>query len=279
MLNEANTEGSVLIPVFHSVSVQCYHIAMKKNKKLIVSNWKMNPATLDEAKELCKKVSKVAGRLKNIESVICPPFVYLSSLGGKKSNLGAQDVFWRNAGSFTGEVSPEMLRDLGVTYCIIGHSERRTIGESDEVISKKVLAGLREGLKVILCIGEKERDVAGEYFEFLKTQLKQSLLGVERKYLSDLTIAYEPLWSIGKSFADAMKPVDIRETSIFIKKVLSDIYDQKVSSSVRIIYGGSVETENISSILGEGEVEGVLVGHKSLEADEFIELLKRANAV
>lgn len=250
---------------------------MRKTKKLIVSNWKMNPATLDEAKALCKKVSKVSGRLRNIESVICPPFVHLASLSVK--NLGAQDVFWRNGGSFTGEISPEMLRDLGVSYCIVGHSERRTIGESDELISKKVLAALREGLKVILCIGEKERDVAGAYFEFLKTQLKQSLAGVERKYLLDITLAYEPLWSIGKSFADAMKPIDIRETSIFIRKVLSDIYDQKVASSVRIIYGGSVEKENISGILSEGEVAGVLVGHKSLEADDFIELLKCANGI
>src|SRR3989344_1200543 len=235
---------------------------MKKQKVFVVANWKMNPGTSAEAKILFAKVKRAAGGLRNVLTVLCPPFVFLADFSGGKSRLGAQDIFWQNDGRFTGEISPEMLKKLGVSYCLVGHSERRLLGETDEVVSKKANAALRDGLKAIVCIGERERDSGGAYFEFLKNQLKKSLAGVSPRFLSDLIIAYEPIWAIGKSFRDSMTPADIRETSIFIRKIVSDIYGQKVAASLPIIYGGSVETENVVGILKEGGVEGVLVGHK-----------------
>lgn len=252
---------------------------MKKQKVLVVGNWKMNPATLTEAKILFAKVKRAAAGLRNVETVLCPPFIFLSSFSSVGVKLGAQDVFWQNGERFTGEISPEMLKDLGVSYCLVGHSERRAIGETDEAVSKKVNAALREGLKVVVCIGERERDSSGVYFNFLKDQLKKSLAGVPLRFLSDLIIAYEPVWAIGKSFRESMSPADIRETSIFIRKVLSDIYDRTSAASVHIIYGAAVEPENVAAVLKEGEVAGVLVGHKSLEADDFIAILKSANAI
>ena len=239
----------------------------------------MNPSALAEVKVLFKKISLASGRLRNVETILCPPFIFLSVLSGVGVKLGSQDVFWQNGGRFTGEISPEMLKGLGVSHCIIGHSERRELGESDEVVSKKVNAALREGLRAVMCIGERERDSSGVYFDFLKDQLKKSLAGVPLRFLTDLIIAYEPIWAIGKSFRDSMTPADIREMTIFIRKVLSDIYERKVVSSVPIIYGGSVEPENVAEVLKEGGVDGVLVGHRSLVAEEFIAILKSANNI
>lgn len=237
----------------------------------------MNPASLAEAKLLFGKVSRTAGKLRNVETVMCPPFIYLSEFAGRSKVLGAQDVFWQNDGRFTGEISPKMLKSVGVSYVIVGHSERRSLGETDAIVAHKALGALGEGLKTVICVGEGERDLGGAYFEFLKIQIKQSLAGIPRRFLPNLIIAYEPLWAVGKSYKDAMTPADIRETSIFIRKILSDIYDQTSVVSVPIIYGGAVETENIADVLREGGVAGVLVGHKSVVADEFISMIKSAN--
>ncbi|MDO8482828.1 MAG: triose-phosphate isomerase [bacterium] len=250
---------------------------MKKQKVLVVGNWKMNPATLSEAKALFAKVKRVGAGLRNVETVLCPPFVFLSVLSGVGVKLGSQDVFWQNGGRFTGEISPEMLKNLGVSYCIVGHSERRAIGETDDDVSKKVNAALKENLKVVMCIGERERDSSGAYFEFIKNQLKKSLAGVQPRFLSDLIIAYEPIWAIGKSFRESMTPADIKEMTIFIQKVLSDSYDRKMVTAIPIIYGAAVEPENVAAVLQEGGVAGVLVGHKSLMAEDFITILKSAN--
>lgn len=248
----------------------------------MVANWKMNPATAVEARALFAKTKRVASRLEKVETVICPPFLYtgmFAHAGTSRVSLGAQDVFYLNTGRATGEVSPEMLLDLGVSVVIVGHSERRAFGETDEIVSKKVLAVLKEGLKAILCIGEKERDEEAKFYDILKNQIKNSFSGIQRRYLMDLIIAYEPVWAIGKSVREAMTPRDIRETAIFIKKVLADIYGQETTASIPILYGGSAEPENAGAILSEGGVDGLLVGHKSLDAEDFIKILKSANAV
>ena len=141
-----------------------------RKKKLIVANWKMNPGSAVEARVLFAKTKLVGGKLDKVETVICPPFVYLglfAHAGTTRVSLGAQDVFWANTGRATGEVSPEMLKDVGVSYCVIGHSERRALGETDEAVSKKLRAVLAEGLVPILCVGEKERDADGTYFDVL----------------------------------------------------------------------------------------------------------------
>lgn len=255
---------------------------MKKGKKVIVANWKMNPGTLAEARLLFAKTKRAASRLENVLTIICPPFPYLGEFahsGTTRVALGAQNVSFQNGGRLTGEVSPEMLRDLGVSHVIVGHSERRALGETDDLVAAKLRAIVADGMTPILCVGEKERDEDGRYFEVLKNQLAGSLARLPRASFRTLIIAYEPLWAIGKSAREAMNPRSVCETSIFIRKALTDLVGAECAQQPTILYGGSVEGENTAAILSEGEVAGLLVGHKSLESDAFITILKHANAV
>lgn len=253
-----------------------------RKKTRIIANWKMNPASLAEAKVLFAKTKKEGSKFDKVETIICPPSVYLglfSHAGTTRVSLGAQDVFYANGVRATGQVSPEMLADVGVSYCIVGHSERRALGETDDVVAKKTLAVLKEGMNAVLCIGEQERDVDGHYFGVLKNQLKDSLVGVQKKWLAGLIVAYEPVWAIGKSARDAMNPRDIHEMAIFIQKVLTDMYDPTSASSIPLLYGGSAEEGNTSAILTDGGVSGLLVGHASLGVEKFSKMVKVANAV
>lgn len=253
----------------------------KKSRSLIVANWKMNPETMEEAKEIFKKTKLNIQKLKNIKVVICPPFVYLSELEkslGSNSRylyLGAQDIFWEKSGSFTGEIGSSMLKKE--SYVILGHSERRDLGENNEMISKKVISTLKANMYAILCIGEKERDEHGEYLHFLREQLIHSIGKLSKSFLDKLIIAYEPVWAIGKS--EAMKPNDIYEISIFIKKILVEIFGQKTNINVPILYGGSVNVKNAKEIIKFGEVQGLLVGRQSLDSEKFGELLKITNSL
>jgi len=248
---------------------------------MIVANWKMNPGTLAEARHLFTQTKRAASRLENILTIICPPFPYLAAFahsGTTRVALGAQNASFQNGGRLTGEVSPEMLRDLGVSYVIVGHSERRALGETDEIVAAKVRAVVAEGMIPILCVGERERDTEGRYFETLKNQIAGSLARLPRASFRSLVIAYEPLWAIGKSAREAMAPRAVFETAIFIRKAFTDLYGAESAQAPQILYGGSVEEENTAAILSEGGVDGLLVGHKSLEPESFITILKRANA-
>jgi len=251
-----------------------------KKKKLIVGNWKMNPSTKDEAKEIFSKIKRVAEKENNTKTILCVPaihFLALSSSKNKNFSVGLQNVFWQNGGAFTGEISPEMAKYSGAEYVIVGHSERREMGETDEVVSKKIGAVLKEGLAGIFCVGEKVRDENGLYLDFLREQIKNGLSKVTRKNLGCLFVAYEPVWAIGKNYRNAMLPKDIGETVIFIKKTLSDMFGQSFASGVPIIYGGSVDSENAPGILTEGLADGLLVGRQSLDPEEFGKIIKVAN--
>lgn len=248
-------------------------------KKIVIANWKMNPFSAKEAENILNGVKKSVAKLKKTQVVICPPFVYFNEARkniGKSTNLflGAQNSFWEIEGSFTGEVSPEMIKNYGGAYVILGHSERRSLGETDEIVSKKTIACLKTGLKVILCIGEKIRDDQGDYLVFLREEIRNSLNKVQKKFLKNLIIAYEPIWAIGKKDADAMSPADIRETAIYIKKILSEIYGQETAVTVPILYGGSVGGKNAGDIIKDGGVNGLLVGHQSLKPENFNEILR-----
>lgn len=256
---------------------------MKKIKRIVVGNWKMNPIDAEKAKEIVKGIQSAAQKVKNVSAVICPPFVYLeeavkyiSKSKAKSSiSIGAQDVFWEAfEGSFTGEVSPVMLKNAGVKYIIVGHSERRELGENDEMVAKKVAAVLKEDLIAILCVGEKERDENGTYFEFLRQQIRASLAKTQKRYVGNLIIAYEPIWAIGKSEYEAMKSKDVHQMVIFIKRILTDMYGAEEAAQVPILYGGSVSPRNTLDIVGGGEVQGLLVGRQSLDPESFSEILK-----
>ncbi len=254
------------------------------NKKIIIGNWKMAPSTMKEAKVVFGGIKKTASGLRNVQTVVCPPFLYLSELkktiNGHRSVLGAQDSFWESSEkAHTGEVSPEMLSGLGVKYVILGHSEKRALGESNEIVNKKVVACLKEGIRVVLCVGESQQDEHGEYTKFIKNEITESLKKVQKKFLDNLIIAYEPIWAIGKSATRVASPEDALEVSILIKKVLADMFNKDVAMKVPILYGGSVNSDNAESFLFEGEMDGLLIGRVSLDAKKFSEILKIANSV
>jgi triosephosphate isomerase len=244
----------------------------------------MNPTRLEDARNIVAAYKKISTKLEHTSIVACPTFVYVHlavSLKKKSKNkskslarifVGAQDVFFESEGSFTGEVSAKMLREMGVSYVIVGHSERRKLGETDEVVSKKAIAALSAGLCPIICIGEAVRDVDGAYLGAIKEQIKKSLADIPKSAGSKIIIAYEPIWAIGAK--EAMKPEQIRETALFIKKVIADIFGRETALDLPILYGGSVNWRNASDIIRIGGVQGLLVGRESVNIPGFVELAK-----
>lgn len=254
---------------------------MQKDKKIIIANWKMNPVDHSGAKKLFLEIKKTASNLKNIQTVICPPYIYLNELvslyKGHRISIGTQDVFHKNKGSFTGMISSAMLKNIGSNYVIIGHSERRNLGETNQLINEKVITSLKSGLKVILCVGEYERDSEIQYFNFVKDELLDSLKQINKNSLKNILVVYEPVWSISNnSKGKAMSSSDIQEMVIFIKKVLSDRFGIKTKMP-QILYGGSVNPKNTKDILENGGVDGLLVGNASLDSKKFNEILRIAN--
>lgn len=249
-----------------------------KKRNLVLANWKMNPESLEKAKEIFNGIRSATKGLKNTDVIVCPPFPFIFTLAKldspKNLFLGSQNISSEMEGAFTGEVSAEMIKSLGVKFTIIGHSERRAMGESNEIIKKKLEIAFDVGLIPILCVGEKERDKDGSHLAFIKEQIKGCLTGLHKKHLVGLFIAYEPIWAIGKSYKEAMSPTDIHETVLFIKKSFGELFGRDIAGSLRILYGGSVESENASEIVRLGNVDGFLVGHASLVPAGFGQILK-----
>jgi len=245
-------------------------------KPLIVANWKCNPTTLKEAKRLFNLVKKGIKNIKNIEVVICPPFTYLSSIKYQVSSikLGSQDVFYEEKGAYTGEVSPRMLKNLGCQYVILGHSERRIhLGETDEMINKKVKATLKKGLKVILCVGDKSRK-SKEDIKEVAFQLKKDLKGIKKSDFKNLIITYEPIWAISTMAGRVATPKDAKEGAEFIQKTLIKSFGFKTAKKIRILYGGSITSKNARDFIYKGKMDGLLIGQASLDPKEFIKIVK-----
>ncbi len=218
----------------------------------------------------------------DIETVVCPPFTHLEEVKKmlpSKVKLGAQNCFWQNSGAYTGEISPKMLKDLGVDYVIIGHSERRKyLGETDEMINKKVLASLRAGLKVVLCVGEdlliRKRGLKA-LKNYVKKQLEKDLKRIQNskfKIQNSLIVAYEPIWAISTSKSGhSDTPENALEMIKFIKKLLITYYSVL---NTKVLYGGSVDSKNIKNFLKYPEIDGALVGGASLKAEEVKKIIK-----
>ena len=251
------------------------------SKFLIIANWKANPDKLSEAINLAKKTEVGVSAARNIEVVIAPPFPFLPEVKKviKKVRLGAQDAF-SDSGPFTGEVSWKELSDLGVEYALVGHSERRSIlGESNEIINRKIKALLKNKIKTVLCVGEKERSGA-EIPEEVGDQLKKDLEDVRPADIKNLIIAYEPIWAISTNpEAKADTPANAFQALIYIRKILTALFGANSIKGVRIIYGGSVRSGNIVSFLEDGKMEGALVGGASLNIQEFSEIVSKASAI
>lgn len=237
----------------------------------------MNVMTVEEAKEIVRVVKRKTAKVRKTEIVFCPPDIYLQSLSGftgGKYKLGAQNVFYERSGAYTGEILADQIKQFGVSHIIVGHSERRKMGETDEIISKKVQAVLRAGIKPVLCIGESVHDEEGLYLSFIKNQITKSLAGVSRGQISDVVIAYEPIWAVGGKFA--MNPRDLHEMTLYIKKCLREMFGS-YADSVLILYGGDATVENSHDLVKEGFVDGLLVGRKSLETNDFSEIVKQVD--
>jgi len=254
-------------------------------KYLIIANWKMTPNSSKEATELLSATASAAKKIRNVKVVVCPPFVYLRLFSkNSKVGLGGQDVFWEEAGSYTGEISAKMLKSVGVQYVIIGHSERRRLGETNEMINRKIKQAFKYGLKVIFCVGEFERDESENYLQFVKEEVIKGLEQISAKLFKNLIVAYEPIWAIssakkfGKGFFHPDTPENAFQMSTYIKRVIVSAL-VKNAGSVPILYGGSVDAKNAADFLVKGNVDGLLVGRTSWNAKEFGELLKNVNKI
>jgi triosephosphate isomerase len=245
-------------------------------KPLVIANWKCNPINQKEAKKLFNSVKDGVKEIRNVEIVVCPPFVYLSVIKHKNSNIkiGAQDSFWENSGAFTGGASPLMLKDLGCQYVILGHSERRIFfGDTDEIINKKIKAVISAGLGPIFCIGETEAEKKkGDTWKVLETQIAKGLSGVSEKEMENIVIAYEPVWAIGTG--NPCSTDETKKSVQFIREVISNLYPDATLNNLRILYGGSVNSQNVGDYFAKSGIEGFIIGGASLKPEEFIKIVK-----
>ncbi|NLP03957.1 MAG: triose-phosphate isomerase [Fibrobacter sp.] len=246
-------------------------------KKFIAGNWKMN-TTLEEAKALARGVVEAVGKISDVDIAVCPPYTNLSAVYEiiKDSNvkLGAQDVHWEAKGAFTGKVSCAMLKSVGVTYIIIGHSEQRQyFGETDANVNKKVKAVLGSGLLPIICVGETlEERKSGKMDAVIERQVRGAFEGLSTEDALKCTIAYEPVWAIGTG--ETATPEQANDAHVFIRGIISKMFSDETAGAIRIQYGGSMKPDNAKDLLSRNDVDGGLIGGASLKAADFAGIVK-----
>ena len=244
---------------------------------IIGGNWKMYKIR-EEATKIVVELRDQIEDVKDVEIVVFPPFTLLETVGeilqGSKVGLGAQNMFWKEEGAYTGEISPRMLVDLGCQYVILGHSERRGyFTESNEMVNKKLQAALKFNLTPLICVGEKlEERKKGRAKEVVETQIRESLLGIEASEGKKVIVAYEPVWAIGTG--ETATPEQAEEMHSYIRGILEEIWDASVANLIRIQYGGSVKPENIKELMAKKNIDGALVGGASLDSASFTRIIK-----
>ncbi|TDQ36992.1 triose-phosphate isomerase [Aureibacillus halotolerans] len=249
-------------------------------KPIIAGNWKMHK-TLQEAADFVTAVSSKLPGEEKVDAIVCSPSLFLQNLveQTKSSSLkvGAQTMHFEDQGAFTGEVSPAALEDLGVTYVILGHSERRELfAETDEAVNKKVHAAFAHHLVPIVCVGETlEQREANETSDVVEGQVMKALEGLSPEKAEQVVIAYEPIWAIGTGKSSTAE--DANEVCSAIRRVILDQFGQETAESLRIQYGGSVKPGNIAEYMAASDIDGALVGGASLEPDSFVQLLEAAH--
>lgn len=244
---------------------------------LIVANWKAYVEDFAKAKKLFT-VSKKLAKVTNNTIVLAPPAPILGALAIKNKSkvaFAAQDVSATSGGAKTGEITAQACAAVGATYAIIGHSERRMVGDTGTVITEKLAHAFAHGLTPILCVGENERDDEGKYLSFVREEVTSAVSPLTQKERSKIIIAYEPIWAIGKTAEDAIDSNDLTEMILYIRKVLAEISQGKVSGHSQIIYGGSVEPGDIRDLAGASGVDGFLIGHASVDPSTFAMIVKQ----
>lgn len=246
-------------------------------KRVIAGNWKMNKVSA-EADQFIEDVIKSVPSNENVEAIVCAPFPFLASLvekvKGSNVKISAQNMHYAENGAFTGEVSPVMLKELGVTHVVLGHSERRELfAETDETVNKKVHAAFNHDLHPIVCVGETlEQREANETMSHVETQVKRAIEGLTAEQVAGTIIAYEPIWAIGTGKTASNE--EANEVCSHIRNVIKKDISADVADQVIIQYGGSVNPDNISALLAESDIDGGLVGGASLEAESFVKLVE-----
>ncbi len=244
---------------------------------LMAGNWKMH-GTRPEAAALAEGIKAGVAGLSGCEVLLAPPFTALETvartIGGTSILLAAQNLHWEAKGAFTGEISAAMLRDVGCTHVIIGHSERRQyFGETDETVAKKVGSAQANGLVPIVCVGETlEQREAGQTLEVIGRQLRRGLLGRDAAAIRALVIAYEPVWAIGTG--KVATPEQAQDVHAFIRRTLVELASNAASDACRILYGGSVKPDNIDELMRQPDIDGALVGGASLQVESFVRIAK-----
>ncbi len=250
---------------------------MASSEYLIIGNWKMNPVTKGEAKQLFQAIKKQVPRTlpSSVRVVVAPPSLFLSECSGVRPaqlSLGAQNAAATDSGPYTGEVSVAQLASYNVSHVIIGHSERRALGESDEEVLVKVQLVLKRKLTPVVCIGELLRDSDGQFFSVVESQLKSLSQALSATEMKKVVIAYEPIWAIGTGKTATVE--DVKEMQLFIHSILTKAYDRSTAGKVQLIYGGSVKASNAAELHVAGGMRGFLVGGASLVPSEFGAIIK-----
>ncbi len=248
-------------------------------KPFIAGNWKMNN-TISESITLIKEIKEVlnSSDVKDVEAAVCVPATVLmevkKELEGTGIKLGAQNMHWEENGAYTGEISPLMLNEIGVDYCIIGHSERRQyFAETDETVNKKIVSALAHNIGPIFCVGESlDQRESGKEKDIVSDQIVNGLKDIADSDMEKITVAYEPIWAIGTGKTASSEQAN--DMCAFIRETIAKKYSKDIAEKVVIQYGGSVKPDNVSEIMGTSDIDGALVGGASLKASDFVKLVK-----
>jgi triosephosphate isomerase len=245
---------------------------------MLIANWKMAPDTLLEALRLAKSTATITKKYKKSLTVIAAvPALYIPPIVSKERSLvvAAQDVAPVSTVAATGSIGANLLKGNKVSYCIVGHSECRSAGDTNEIVRAKIERLIEKKITPIICVGEKVRDEQGWYLSGIKDQIESALSAVPKAMVKRIIIAYEPVWAIGSHAVREATPVECQEMMLFIRKILADLSDHKTATQVSILYGGSVSEDNARAFLDDGGADGLLVGRVSLDAKRFAKLAER----
>jgi len=252
-------------------------------QKMVIGNLKMNILTLAERKKYFESFKKEfkKNKTKNTRIVLCPPYVHIEAfikeLKAKNVSIGAQNIFWEEKGSYTGEVSAPMVKNLGGEYVLIGHSERRKyFSESNEIANTKIKIAIKNGLKPIYCVGEtKKQRLAGKTSEVIIEQIKEGLAEIPASKMHSVIIAYEPIWAVGSNTVPTYN--EILEVKILLKKMFTNKYGADITKKISILYGGSVDISSSAQVCLQPDMDGVLIGGESLKPSEFLKIAEIIN--